>query len=575
MFKIRKYFKPYIWALLSVVGLLFIQAMADLALPDYMSKIVNFGIVESDISYIIRIGGLMLLISLLSAVCTIIVGFLASKVAAGVSQTLRSDLFSKVENFSNAEFDKFSTASLITRNTNDVQQIQMFLAMFIRIVVYAPIIGVGAIIRALSKSTSMSWIVALAVIVLLSTLLSVFAIAAPKFKKIQSLIDKLNLVTREQLTGMLVIRAFGTQKQEEKRFDVANKDLTKVSLFINRIFTILMPFMMLLMNGVSLVVILVGANFVNKGTLQVGDMIAFIQYTVMILMSFIFVTMVFILFPRASVSAIRIDEVLRTIPTINDPKNPVNVENLKGLIEFNDVCFKYDGAENNVLEDISFISKPGQTTAIIGSTGSGKTTLINLIPRFYDVTQGNITIDGIDIKDMTQHDLRSHIGFIPQKAVLFSGTIASNLRYADENATDEDLELASNISQSQEFIEQKEGKFESEVAGGGTNVSGGQRQRLSIARALIKKPPIYIFDDSFSALDFKTDLALRTALKMQTGESTVIIVGQRINTIMHADQIIVLDDGKIAGKGTHRDLLQTCSVYKEIALSQLSEEELA
>lgn len=526
-------------------------------------------------NYVINIGILMLLVTLVSAVCTILVGFLSARVAAGMSRDLRRDLFKKVESFSKAEFDQFSTASLITRSTNDITQVQMLVIMSMRMIFYAPIIGVGAVIRAVDKSVSMSWVIALAVIILLGLILTVFSVALPKFKIIQKLVDRLNLVTREALSGMMVIRAFNTQKFEEERFDKANVDLTQTSLFVNRIMVIMMPMMMLLMNGLSILIIWVGAHQVADSVMQVGDMMAFLQYAMQVVMSFLMLSIMFIMFPRASVSGDRIAEVLAVKPSILDPQEPKHLaEPIKGVVKFDHVSFKYPNAEEDVLHDISFTAKPGQTTAFIGSTGSGKSTVVNLIPRFFDVTGGAISLDGIDIRELTQKDLRNHIGYIPQRGMLFSGTIESNLLYADENATTLDIEKAAEVAQATEFIADMPEKFETEISQGGSNVSGGQKQRLSIARALVKKPPIYIFDDSFSALDFKTDAALRKALKDYTGGSTVLIVAQRIATIRTAEQIIVLDEGKVVGIGTHKELMESCETYKEIALSQLSKEEL-
>ncbi|MDF2673482.1 MAG: ABC-type multidrug transport system, ATPase and permease component [Clostridiales bacterium] len=551
-----------------------IQAAAPVVKAEYAALGMNTDKIQSN--YIINAGLLMLLISLLSAACTVLVGFLAARTAAGVSRNLRKNVFTKVQNFSNTEFDKFSTASLITRTTNDITQIQMLVVIMIRMVIYAPIMGVGGVIRAINKSVSMSWIIAVAVVVLLGLILTVFTVAMPKFKIIQKLIDKLNLVTRENLSGMMVIRAFNTQSFEENRFDKANLDLTRTNLFVNRVMVTMMPIMMLIMNGVTLLIVWVGAHQIAESSMQVGDMMAFMQYAMQIIFSFLMLSMMFIMIPRASVSAQRIAEVLETEPTIVDPKQPRSLgNNAKGIIEFNNVSFKYPGAEEDVLKDINFKAMPGQTTAFIGSTGSGKTTLINLIPRFYDVTGGKILIDGIDVKEVTQHELRSKVGYIPQKGSLFSGTIESNLKYADENATAEEIKKSAEIAQAMEFISEKPEGFEAEISQGGSNVSGGQKQRLSIARALVKKPEIYIFDDSFSALDFKTDGLLRKALREQTGQSTVLIVAQRISTIMNAEQIIVLDEGRIVGKGTHRELMENCETYQEIALSQLSKEELA
>jgi ATP-binding cassette subfamily B protein len=519
---------------------------------------------------------LMLLLTLLSVACTISVGFLSARIAAGLARDLRRNIFQRVESFSSTEFNKFSTASLITRSTNDITQIQTVVVMMMRMVIYAPIIGVGGIIRALAKSASMWWIIALAVIVLLCLITTIFSIALPRFKIVQNLIDRLNLVTRENLSGMMVIRSFNMQGFEEKRFDKANVDLTSVSLFINRIMVVMMPVMMLIMNGVSVLIIWVGAHQVANSQIQVGDMIAFMQYALQIVFAFLMLSIMFIILPRASVSADRIADVLETAPQIKDLENPQQFSSpFRGTIEFRNVNFRYPGAEEDVLHDISFTAKPGQTTAFIGTTGSGKSTIVNLIPRFYEVTDGAICVDGIDIREVRQHDLREKIGYVPQKGTLFSGTIASNLRYADENASDEDLKLAADISQSTEFISTKPEGMQTEIAQGGMNVSGGQKQRLSIARALVKNAPIYIFDDSFSALDFKTDAALRKALKEHTGSSTLLIVTQRIATVKNAEQIIVLDEGKIAGKGNHEELMETCEVYRGIALSQLSKEEMA
>ncbi|MDF2532004.1 MAG: transporter related [Clostridia bacterium] len=540
---------------------------------EYVALGMNTAKLQSN--YIMNAGILMLLIALLSAACTVIVGLLSARIAAGLSRNLRKSVFTKVESFSNTEFDKFSTASLITRTTNDITQIQMLVIIMIRMVIYAPIMGAGGVMKALNKSSSMTWIIALAVVVLLGLILTVFTVAMPIFKIIQKLIDRLNLVTRENLTGMMVIRAFNTQDFEERRFDSANKDLTNTNLFVNRVMVFMMPAMMLVMNGVTLLIVWVGAHQIAESAMQVGDMMAFMQYAMQILFSFLMLSMMFIMIPRAAVSAQRIAEVLETKPTIVDPKDPKHFDKVQGVVEFKNVTFRYPGAEGDALKNISFKANPDQTTAFIGSTGSGKTTLINLIPRFYDVTDGQVLIDGVDVKAVTQHDLRERIGYIPQKGSLFSGTIESNLKYADENASDEAITKAASIAQAMEFISEKPEGFAAEISQGGTNVSGGQKQRLSIARALVKKPKIYIFDDSFSALDFKTDSALRKALKAQTEESTVLIVAQRISTIMNAEQIIVLEDGNVVGIGTHKELMENCETYQEIALSQLSKEELA
>jgi ATP-binding cassette subfamily B protein len=524
--------------------------------------------------YILRAGGLMLLMTLASVACTIAVAFLASRTAAGMARDIRGELFEKVENFSNIEFDTFSTASLITRSTNDVTQIQMVVIMIIRLVFYAPILGIGGIIRALNKNADMWWLIGVAVAILLVLVLIVFLIAVPRFQKMQSLIDRTNLVARENLTGMLVIRAFNREEHEQARFDKANIDLTSITLFLNRLMVILMPFMMLIMNGLILAIIWFGSHAVSDGIMQVGDMLAFMQYAMQIVFAFLMLTMMFIILPRAVVSGRRINEVLDTTPVIKDPLEPQSFpEDFKGEIEFKNVCFKYPGAKNCALHYLNFTAKPGETTAIIGATGSGKSTLINLIPRFYDVHTGIVKIDGIDVRKVNQKDLRDKIGYVPQQSSLFSGTIKSNLLFADENATDEDIDTAIDIAQAREIINEKDDGIQSEIAQGGMNVSGGQKQRLSIARALVKKAPIYIFDDSVSALDFKTDAALRKALDENTGDSTVIMVTQRVTTIMEAEQILVLDEGRIVGKGTHDELMQTCDIYKEIAISQLELED--
>ncbi len=540
---------------------------------EYVALGMDAGKIQSN--YILRIGGIMLLLSLLSGAATITVGLLASRTAAGFARDIRRATFNKVENFSNTEFDQFSTASLITRTTNDITQIQMVTVLLMRMVFYAPIIGIGGIIRAIGKSANMWWIIAVAVVTLLGLILVVFSIALPKFKLIQKLVDRLNLVTRENLSGMMVIRAFNKQAFEENRFDQANRDLTDNTLFIARIMATMMPVMMFILNGISLLILWVGAHQVAQSSMQVGDMMAFLQYAMQIVMAFLMMSMMFIMLPRASVSAARIADVLDTKIVIKDPAEPLHFSKpVRGRVDFNDVSFRYPDAQENVLCHINFSALPGQTTAIIGSTGSGKSTVINLVPRFYDVTEGSITIDGVDIREVNQHELRDQIGFIPQKGNLFSGTIESNLRYADEDASMESLRDAIDIAQASEFIDKKPEGLATEISQGGTNVSGGQKQRLAIARALVKKPPIYIFDDSFSALDFKTDSNLRAALKTKTKESTVMIVTQRVATIKNADQIIVLNEGEVVGKGKHADLMKTCEPYREIAYSQLSKEEL-
>lgn len=527
------------------------------------------------IQYILTTGGKMIALAFLGMMASVLVGFLASKAAAATGRDLRGQVFRKVVGFSNNEFDQFSTASLITRSTNDIQQIQLLMVMLLRVVLYAPIMAIGGIYKVFHTNVSMSWIIGLAVVLIGLVVLTLFAVAMPKFKIMQKLVDRLNLVTREILTGLPVIRAFSTEKHEEERFDVANRDLTKTNLFVNRAMTFMMPVMMVIMNGISVLIMWVGANGINDGQMQVGDMMAFIQYTMQIIMSFLMICMVSIMLPRAAVAAERVEEVLVSKTLIHDPEQPKKLpEKADGVLKFDHVSFRYPGASEDVLHDITFEAKPGETTAIIGSTGSGKSTLVNLIPRFYDVTGGAITLDGMDIREIAQHELREKLGYVPQKGVLFSGTIASNIMFGNEEGTEEEMKAAAETAQAAEFIETKKEQYESSIAQGGTNVSGGQKQRLSIARAIAKHPDIFIFDDSFSALDYKTDVALRRALKKQTADSTVLIVAQRISTILHAEQIIVLDDGEVAGIGTHQELLSSCEVYRQIAESQLSEEEL-
>lgn len=528
-------------------------------------------------NYIMIAGAKMLLIALGSALCAILVGLLASRVSAGFSRDLRGDVFKKVENFSSEEFNRFSTSSLITRTTNDVQQVQMVMVMFLRIVVYAPIIGFGAVLHVISSGASMTWIIAMCVIILLGIIGILMMLAMPKFKISQKLIDKINGVTREFLDGMPVVRAFNNQKNEEEKFDDVNQRILKNQLFINRTMSCMMPAMTLVMNGASLLIIWVGGHQIESGSIQVGDMMAFMQYSMQIIMAFLMIAMVAVMLPRASVSGKRVLEVLSTDFCIHDPQEPKHFnDEQKGYIDFQHVSFRYPGAEEDVLHDINFTAKPGETTAFIGSTGSGKSTVINLVPRFFDVTEGAILVDGVDIRDVTQHELREKIGYVPQKGVLFTGDIASNLRYAKADATDEELRIASDIAQATEFIDSKPEGYATLIAQGGTNVSGGQKQRLSIARALVKKPEIFIFDDSFSALDFKTDAKLRGELNKLTKQTkaTVLLVAQRISSIMHAERIVVLDKGMIAGIGTHEELMKSCEVYQEIAYSQLSKEEL-
>lgn len=550
------------------------QAATGFVKEEY--KTLGVDIDKLQTRYVLTEGAKMLLLALVSMAATIGVALLGARVASKMSRTIRRDVFRKVEGFSNAEFDKFSTASLITRTTNDIQQIQMLMVMLLRIVFYAPILAIGGMIKVSNTHTSMGWTIAVAVVVVISIVLVLFGLAIPKFKLIQKLVDKLNLVTREGLTGMLVIRAFNTQRHEEERFDEVNNQFTRTNIFVNRTMSLMMPLMMLVMNGVTILIVWVGAHQIDDGIIQVGDMMAFMQYAMQIIMSFLMISFVSVMLPRASVSAQRINEVLETEPSIVDPESPVSFNSRQqGVIEFNNVSFRYPNAEEDVLHNISFTAQPGQTTAFIGSTGSGKSTLINLIPRFYDVTDGSITVSGVDVRQVTQHALREQIGYVPQKGVLFTGTIESNLKYGDKQASDKVVEKASEIAQAMEFINGKPERFQTDIAQGGTNVSGGQKQRLSIARALVKQARIYIFDDSFSALDYKTDAALRRALKAETENTTVLIVAQRVSTIRNADQIIVLDEGRVVGKGTHQQLLETCDVYKEIAMSQLSGEELS
>ncbi len=530
---------------------------------------------QTQIHYLLKTGGQMAALALLGMAASILVAFLASRVGASAGRDLRSGVFHKVVGFSNNEFNHFSTASLITRSTNDIQQIQMLIVMLLRMVLYAPILAIGGVLQVMKTNVSMSWIIGLAVIIIAFVVLLLFLVVMPKFKVLQNLVDKLNLVTREILTGLPVIRAFSTEKHEEERFDDANRTLTKTNLFVNRAMTFMMPVMMFVMNGVSVLIVWTGAHGISDGQMQVGDMMAFIQYTMQIIMGFLMLCMISIMLPRAAVAADRVEEVLKSETMIHDPKQEKHFpEDGKGVLTFDHVSFRYPGADEDVLEDITFTAKPGETTAIIGSTGSGKSTLVNLIPRFYDVTSGDITLDGVDIREVKQHELREKLGYVPQKGVLFSGDIASNIMFGNSHGSDAEMIEAAEIAQATEFIDTKPEKYKSPISQGGSNVSGGQKQRLSIARAIAKHPQVFIFDDSFSALDYKTDVTLRRALAEKTSGSTVLIVAQRISTILHAEQIIVLDEGKVAGKGTHAELLKNCPVYREIAESQLSKKEL-
>ena len=548
---------------------------AAVSFVGYAYKNLGIDMDGLQIRYLVTTGGKMAGLAFLGMAASVLVGFMASRVGAATGRDLRGRVFRKVVGFSNNEFDHFSTASLITRSTNDIQQIQLIIVMLLRIVLYAPILAIGGVIQVFQTNVSMSWIIGLAVVLIGLVILLLFLVAMPKFRIMQSLVDRVNLVMREILTGLPVIRAFSTQKHEEERFDRANRDLTRTNLFVNRAMTFMMPVMMLIMNGVSVLIMWNGAHGIDNGQMQVGDMMAFIQYTMQIIMGFLMLCMLSIMLPRAAVAADRVEEVLASRTAIKDPDRAEHFsENEKGVLRFDHVSFRYPGADENVLEDITFTAKPGETTAIIGSTGSGKSTLVNLVPRFYDVTAGSITLDGADIRNVSQHELREKLGYVPQKGVLFSGDIASNILFGNPDGSEAEMVEAARIAQAEEFIEGKKDRYQSPIAQGGSNVSGGQKQRLSIARAIAKHPEVFIFDDSFSALDFKTDVTLRKALRQKTKESTVLIVAQRISTIMNAEQIIVLDDGRIAGTGTHRELLENCEVYRQIAASQLSEAEL-
>ena len=572
---ILRIFSGYWLMFIILVGFTYAMVMANLWLPDKMSEIVNNGIIKQDMPAIWHNGLAMILVTAAGGLCSIIIGFLASRIATGMAQKLRMELFERVESFALADFNKFSTASLITRSTNDIQQIQMTSILLLRLALMAPIMAIGGLQKAVHNAPDLSWIIALAVSVLLVVIVVLFVIAVPRFKKLQTLVDKLNLVTRENLVGLKVIRAFHNEKIEQKKFQQANTELNKMNLFVNRLMMLLDPIMTLVMNFSSVAIVWFGAHLISSSNLQIGNMMAFLEYAMQVIISFLLLSMVFIMVPRAAVSVKRVGEVLDTLPSIVDPPSPQQLpDDATGKIEFKDVTFTYPDADLPVLSSINFTAEPGQTTAFIGSTGSGKSTLINLIPRFYDVSAGQILLDGVDIRQLKLEDLYDQIGYVPQKGVLFSGTIASNIKYGNAKASQKLVEKSAKIAQATEFIGELKNGYKNEIAQGGSNVSGGQRQRLSIARAIAVNPNVYIFDDSFSALDFKTDARLRSALAKETKHKTVLIVGQRINTIMNADKIIVLDEGKIVGQGTHQELMKNCQVYQEIAASQLSEDDL-
>ena len=572
---ILRIFSGYWLMFIILVGFTYAMVMANLWLPDKMSEIVNNGIIKQDMPAIWHNGLAMILVTAAGGLCSIVIGFLASRIATGMAQKLRTELFERVESFALADFNKFSTASLITRSTNDIQQIQMTSILLLRLALMAPIMAIGGLQKAIHNAPDLSWIIALAVSVLLVVIAVLFVTAVPRFKKLQTLVDKLNLVTRENLVGLKVIRAFHNEKIEQKKFQQANTELNKMNLFVNRLMMLLDPIMTLVMNFSSVAIVWFGAHLISSGNLQIGNMMAFLEYAMQVIISFLLLSMVFIMVPRAAVSVKRVGEVLDMLPSIVDPQSPQRLpDDATGKIEFKDVTFTYPDADLPVLSSINFTAEPGQTTAFIGSTGSGKSTLINLIPRFYDVSAGQILLDGVNIRQLKLEDLYDQIGYVPQKGVLFSGTIASNIKYGNAKASQELVEKSAKIAQAAEFISELKNGYKNDIAQGGSNVSGGQRQRLSIARAIAVEPNVYIFDDSFSALDFKTDAKLRLALAKETKHKTVLIVGQRINTIMNADKIIVLDEGKIVGQGTHQELMKDCQVYQEIAASQLSEDDL-
>ncbi len=577
---ILRYLKDYIPHIILIVALLIVQAYCNLTIPAYTSDIVNVGVMEAgtggDMSSLYSIALRMIIMTIIMMIAAILAGYVSSYVAAKNSQKLREQLFGKVLAFSNTEVERFSTASLITRCTNDIQQIQMSMVMLLRIVLFAPIIAIGGIIRVVGYGTGMYWIIILAAIIMTAVIITLMGIAMPKFRILQTKIDKVNLISREDLDGIPVVRAFGRERHEEKRFDVANEDLTKTQLFVNRVMTVMMPVMMMVMNGVNILILWFGAHQIEVGSITVGDISAFMTYALEIIMAFMMIEMMAVMLPRAIVSAQRIDKVMKTDFVINNAENCAQYDDMActGRVEFDHVTFTYPGADHPAVEDIDFVAEPGKTTAIIGSTGCGKTTLVNLILRFYDVTEGSIRLDGVDIRDISQKKLRAEIGLVPQKGYLFSGTIESNIKYSGESVTDEVMEEAASIAQATEFIEKKDQGYQDPISQGGTNVSGGQKQRLCIARALAKQAPVLIFDDSFSALDFKTDTAVRRELRKKSGDSAVIIVAQRISTVLHADQIIVLNDGVVSGIGTHSELMKSCQTYQEIARSQLSDKEL-
>lgn len=575
MLKIYKFLKPYTVMVIAAVVFVTLQSLGDLYLPTLMSDIINDGVMQGDTSKIFQIGGVMLLVAGAGVICSIIASLISSKVSAGLGTIIRSKVFRRVESFSLHEFDKFGNATLITRTTNDIMQIQTVTIMIMRLMISAPIMAIGGTFMALREDRPLTLVLAVAIPVLAGVVAFLASKMIPLFKLVQVKIDKINLVLREKLTGIRVIRAFNTVEKERKRFDQANVDLTENYIKVNKIMAFMMPSIMLIMNLTSLSILWFGGIRISEGSMDLGALSAFTQYAMQIMMSMLMLAMMFIMVPRAQAAAVRINEVLETVPEIKDAEGTKDVFTGKGYLEFKDVTFSYYGAEEPALRNISFSAKPGETTAIIGSTGAGKSTLINLVPRFYDIESGSILVDGIDIRDISQENLRSKIGFVPQKAVLFSGTINDNIRFGNDNATDEEIRHAAEVAQAAEFIESMDGGFDHEITQGGTNVSGGQKQRLSIARALVRKPEIYIFDDSFSALDFKTDAKLRAALKKETVESTVIIVAQRVGTVMDADRIIVLDEGSVVGIGNHKELMSTCDVYRQIVSSQLSEEEIA